>query len=86
MPVSPKVEVARMRGSKRRRCNSSRPPASMRTPAPPPATMASICLKLWLTPRASKTQIGVSKPTKWPAKIARTPRWNSTEPMTSWRR
>ena len=39
----------------------------------PHATTARVCLNPWLIPIASKTQIGVSKPTKWPKKITKTP-------------
>ena len=34
----------------------------------------------------SNTQIGVSRPTKWPTKITRMPTWNRLEPHISCRR
>ena len=56
------------------------------TPATPPTTMAIHCLKVCEMPRKSNTQIGVSRPTKWPAKMTRMPTWNRFEPQLSCRR
>jgi hypothetical protein len=44
MPMSAKVDVARMRASASRRCSSSVAPASASRPATPPTTIAMICL------------------------------------------
>ena len=43
------------------------------TPATPPTQIANHCLNVCEMPSASNTQIGVSKPKKWPRKMTRTP-------------
>ena len=86
MAMSPNDEVARMRASNRRRCISSVMPTRQKMPAMPPTTIAISCLKPWRDAEASNTQIGVSRPTKWPKKITRMPTWNRFEPHISWRR
>ena len=68
-------------GASAARCRSRQ-----KMPAMPPTTIAIICLKPWQMPSASNTQIGVSRPTKWPKKITRMPTWNRFEPHISWRR
>ena len=59
-----KLEEARTRASKNRRWGNNVAPMMAMTPANPPATIASSCLAPWLTPRASNSAIGVSKPTR----------------------
>jgi hypothetical protein len=86
MAMSPNEEVLRMRLSNRRRCASNAMPTKQNTPAAPPTTMASNCLKPCEMPSASNSQIGVSRPAKWPRKITSTPTWNRLEPHISWRR
>ena len=75
-----------MRASNSRRCTSSVMPMKQMTPATPPTPIAIHCLKVCEMPSASKTQIGVSRPTKWPRKMTRMPTWNRLEPHVSCRR
>ena len=72
--------VARMRGSVRRRCNSSEMPARHNRPAMPPLMMASICLLGVDRPRDSYSQCGVSSPAAWPKNRNRMPMWNKLLP------
>ena len=55
------------------------------TPATPPTLIAIHCLKVCEMPSASKIQIGVSRPPKWPRKMTRMPTWNRLEPQVSCR-
>src|SRR3974377_1137179 len=84
--MSPKDDVLRMRASNRRRCTSSVRPIKAITPETPPTLIAIHCLKVCEIPIASKIQIGVSRPPKWPRKITSTPMWNRLEPQNNWRR
>ena len=72
-----------MRASNSRRCTSSVMPMKHITPATPPTPIAIHCLKVCEMPSASKIQIGVSKPPKWPRKMTRMPTWNRLEPQVS---
>ncbi len=56
------------------------------TPETPPMPIAMPCLKLCEMPSISNTQIGVSRPKKWPRKMTRTPTWNRLEPHINCRR
>ncbi|MCY1186894.1 hypothetical protein D9M73_278080 [compost metagenome] len=69
------LEEARTRGLNRRRQSSMPPPIAVSTPATPPKTMAMSCL-LPADMNGAYTQWGVSRPTRWPKKIARIPMWN----------
>ena len=71
--LSLKLELARTRGSKKRRWISKVAPIIAATPAMPPAIIASNCLAPWLIPSASKSAIGVSNPIRWPKKMNNTP-------------
>ena len=53
-----------------RACSPRRGPPS---PATPPTTIAMSSLKPWLMPSASKTWMGVRRPTRWPTNTINTP-------------
>ena len=79
--LSPVEVTARMRALVRRRYSSIPRPSRHSEPMMPPAVMASPCLKLWGTPRASHTATGVSRPTMCPKNRPMMPTWKKMFPQ-----
>ena len=80
MTMSLVFEVARMRGSDRRRCSRIDRPTKPITPAIPPVTMAINCLAPVVI-KISYMKCGVSMPTVCPNNRNNTPTWNRLLPQ-----
>jgi len=78
--VSPVVPVALTRGLVSRRTVRMVMPTKQTRPNTPPATIASSCF-CGAVIRPSYNACGVSRPTKWPPRMARMPRWNRLLPI-----
>ena len=78
--VSPKVPVAFTRGLNRRRTVRMLIPTRQTTPNTPPATIARSCF-CGAVRKGSYSACGVSRPTRWPPRIASTPMWKRLLPQ-----
>ena len=77
--MSRPLEVARMRGLNSRRASRMVRPMKHTTPKMPPTTIATSCF-CGAVMKCSYRACGVSRPTRWPPRMARMPMWNQLLP------
>src|SRR5574337_953415 len=80
MKMSMRVELARTRGSVRRRCTRMVIPTRHMAPKMPPATIDRICLADEVSPKAWYTAGCETRPKRWPKNSSRMPAWNRLLP------